>query len=59
MSDEEHSDSCEFYYPEEQETIERKASRHGRHFDKVEASGDTGYEKLVPVVLIFVIKNGI
>ena len=26
MSDEEHSDS-EFYYPEEQETAERKASR--------------------------------
>ena len=41
MSDEEHSDS-EFYYPEEQETLERKASRRGRHFDKVEASGDTG-----------------
>ena len=41
MSDEEHSDS-EFYYPEEQETAERKASRRGQHFDKVEASGDTG-----------------
>ena len=41
MSDEEHSDS-EFYYPEEQETAERKASRRGRHFDKVEASGDNG-----------------
>ena len=40
MSDEEHSDS-EFYYPEEQETAERKVSRRGRHFDKVEASGDT------------------
>ena len=40
MSDEEHSDS-EFYYLEE-ETAERKASRRGRHFDKVEASGDTG-----------------
>ena len=26
-----------------------------RHFDKVEANGDTGYEKLVPVVLIFAI----
>ena len=26
----------------EQETAERKASRRGRHFDKVEASGDTG-----------------
>ena len=38
---------------------ERKASRHGRHFDKVEASGDAGYEKLVPVVLIFVIKSAI
>ena len=35
MSDEEHSDS-ESYYSEEQETAERKASRHGRHFDKVE-----------------------
>ena len=34
MSDEEHSDS-EFYYPEEQETAERKASRRGRHFDKL------------------------
>ena len=41
MSDEEHSDS-EFYYPEEQETSERKASRRGRDFDKVEASGDNG-----------------
>ena len=41
MSDEEHSES-EFYYPEEQETAERKASRRGRHFDNVEASGDTG-----------------
>ena len=39
MSDEEHSDS-EFYYPEEQETAETKASRRGRYFDKVEASGD-------------------
>ena len=39
MSDEKHSDS-EFYYPEKQETAERKASRRGRHFDKVEASGD-------------------
>ena len=58
MSDEEHSDS-EFYYPEEQETAERKASRRGRYFDNVEASGDTGYEKLVPVVLIFVIKSTI
>ena len=43
MSDEEHSDS-EFYHPEEQQTTERNASRHGRHFDKVEASGDTRYE---------------
>ena len=33
--------SDEFYYPEEQETAERKASRRGRHFNKVEASGDT------------------
>ena len=41
MSDEEHSDS-DFYYPEEQETAERKASRYGQHFDKVETSGDTG-----------------
>ena len=41
MSNEEHSDR-EFYYPEEQETAERKASRRVRHFDKVEASGDTG-----------------
>ena len=43
MSDGEHSDR-EFYYHEEQETAERKASsRHGRHFNKsVEASGDTG-----------------
>ena len=41
MSDEEHSDS-EFYYLEEKETAERKVSRRGRHFDKVEASGDTG-----------------
>ena len=58
MSDEEHSES-EFYYSEEQETAERKASRRGRHFDKVETSWDTGYEKLVPVVLIFVIKSAI
>ena len=41
MSDEEHSDN-EFYNPEMQETAERKASRRGRYFDKVEASGDTG-----------------
>ena len=41
MSDEKHSDS-EFYYPEEQGTAERKTSRRGRHFDKVEVSGDTG-----------------
>ena len=56
MSDEEHSD-IEFYYLEEQETADRNASLHGRHFDKVEASGDTG--KLHPVVLIFVIKSAI
>ena len=36
LSDEEDSDS-EFYYPEEQETAKRN---FGRHFDKVEASGD-------------------
>ena len=47
MSDEEHSDS--------EETAERNASRRGQHFDEVEASGDIGYEKLVPVVLIFAI----
>ena len=41
MSDEEHLDS-EFYYPEEQETAERKTSLRGRHFDEVEASEDTG-----------------
>ena len=35
MSDEEHSDR-KLYYLEEQETAERKASRRGRHFDKVE-----------------------
>ena len=52
MSDEEHSDS-EFYYPEEQETSERKASLRVRHFDKIEASGDTGYEKLFPLVFKF------
>ena len=44
MSDEEHSDS-EFYYPEEQETAERKlASRCCRHFNKLKLnhwSGDT------------------
>ena len=34
MSDEEHSDS-EFYYPEEQETTERKATCCDWHFDKV------------------------
>ena len=39
LSDEEHSDT-EFYYLEEQETGERKASHSGRHFNKVEASGD-------------------
>ena len=46
MSDEEHSDSVsEFYYPEEQETSERKAGRSGRHFNKLklkQGSGDTG-----------------
>ena len=41
MSDEEHSYS-HFYYPEEQATAERKASRRAKHFDKGEASGDTG-----------------
>ena len=41
MSDEEHSDS-DFYFLEEQETAERKAS----HFDKVEASGDTGLKSI-------------
>ena len=40
MSDEERSDS-EFYYPEEQETPERRARRRGRHFDEVEASGES------------------
>ena len=45
MSDEEHSDS-EFYYSEEQEMAERKASRCGSHFDKVEASGDTGMKSI-------------
>ena len=45
-----------FIYPEEQEMDERNAIRHGRHFDKVEASGDagSGYEKLVTVAMIFV-----
>ena len=41
MREEEHSDSG-FYYPEEQEMAERKASRRGRHIDNVEVSGDTG-----------------
>ena len=41
MSDEKDSDS-EFYYPEKQKMAERKASRRGRHFDKVEARGNTG-----------------
>ena len=41
MSDGEHPDSI-FYYPEQQETAERKGSHHDRHFDKVEASRDTG-----------------
>ena len=45
MKDEEHSES-EFYCPQEQEMSERKASRHGRHFDKVETSGDTGTRSL-------------
>ena len=40
MRDEEHSNS-EFYYPEDQETAERNTIRRRRHFDKVEASGDT------------------
>ena len=35
MSDEKHSDSG-FYYPEEQETTERRASRCSGHFDRVE-----------------------
>ena len=42
MSDEEHLGS-ELYYLEEQQTVERNASRRGLHFDKVAASGDTGY----------------
>ena len=56
-----HSDS-EFYYPEEQETADRNVSRRCRHFDKVEASGDTGSENeklIVPIGLIFVIKSAI
>ena len=31
----------EFYYPEEEETAERKASCCGWHFDKVAGIGDT------------------
>ena len=59
MSDEEHSDS-EFYYPEEQETAERNASLRVRHCDKVEAlKRRYRYEKLIPVVLIFVTKSAI
>ena len=58
MSDVEHWDS-EFYHPEEQDTAETNASRRGRHFDKVEVSGDTGYQKLVPVVLVFVMKSDV
>ena len=59
MSDGEDSDSA-FYYPEEEETAEKREwSRRGRHFDNVEASKDTGYKKLVPVVLIPVIKSAI
>ena len=34
LSDEEHLDS-EFYYPEEQETAERKASRRGWNFNQL------------------------
>ena len=48
----ERSDS-EFDHPEEQEKAESNASRRGRHFGKVEASGNTGCEKLVPAVLKF------
>ena len=62
MSGEEHLDS-EFYYPEEQETAEKKASHRGRHFNKLKlkhCSGDTGRDgKLVLVVLIFVIRSAI
>ena len=45
MNDEENSDS-EFYYPQEQETAQRKASRRGRHFIKVDANGDTGMKSI-------------
>ena len=45
MSNKEHSDR-EFYHPEEQEMAETNGSRCGWHFDKVEASRDTGYEKV-------------
>ena len=45
MSDEEHSNS-EFYYPEESKKRQRNADRRGRHFDKVEASGDTPDPKM-------------
>ena len=38
---------------------ERKASYRGQDFDIVEASRDTSYAKLVPVVFIFVIKSAI
>ena len=37
---------------------QRNTFRRGWHFDKVEASGDTGiYEKLVPAVFIFAKKK--
>ena len=53
MSDEEHSDS-EFYH------LKSKKRQRGKLVAVGEASGDTGYEKLVPVVAInaiFVIKS--
>ena len=63
MSDEEHSDS-EFYYPEEQETAERKATvvRPWSAFWQIKFEAlkrRHRYEKLVLVVLIFVIKSAV
>ena len=59
MNDEEQSDS-EFYYPEEQETVERKAIvAVVGILTKLKQAEIPVWKVIVPVVLIFVIKSPI
>ena len=59
MTNEEQSDS-EFYYPEEQETVERKAIvAVVGILTKLKQAEIPVWKVIVPVVLIFVIKSPI